>query len=185
MWTRRQEDLSENNDLLKFTRLQRQVELTQTQHEHFLTNNLKADNLDQVEALIKVLESKLITLKIDHEKANHLEDLASKLTTKYNFPNDKILLKAANLAERSRKNLNLADTRLKEIHDQLKVYQYLQICEEFHTWLEEKRIFVEEDTYRSSKTLRGKWTRHQDVATEIENNRQQLEDLQVFFFHFS
>lgn len=180
VWRGRQESLLESYDLFNFTRLQRQIEITQSQNEHFLSGSFKADDLDQLESIIKNFQSKLITMKLDQEKASQLLDYAEKLSQKHNFPKDKITLKALNLTRKGLENIKLAEKKLSELQGQQNVQQFLQICQEFQLWLEEKQVLVEEDTYRSSRTLHGKWTRHQSVANEIKNNRKQLEDLQVW-----
>lgn len=48
-----------------------------------------------------------------------------------------------------------------------------------HDWIQEKNVLVQEDTYRSAKTIHSKWTRHQAFQSEIASNKERLERVQI------
>merc|ERR1719245_1280976 len=68
--------------------------------------------------------------------------------------------------------------QLEKLRDQLLLHQFLQDCEELHDWIQEKNVLVQEDTYRSAKTIHSKWTRHQAFQSEIASNKERLEQVQ-------
>ena len=51
----------------------------------------------------------------------------------------------------------------------------MQDCEELHEWIQEKKVLVKEDSYRSAQTVHSKWTKHQAFASEIEKNQARLD----------
>jgi len=69
----------------------------------------------------------------------------------------------------------MALSQLEKLRDQLLLHQFLQDCEELHDWIQEKSVLVQEDTYRSAKTIHSKWTRHEAFKSEILSNKERLE----------
>ena len=53
----------------------------------------------------------------------------------------------------------------------------LQDCEELHEWIQEKKVLVKEDSYRTAHTVHSKWTKHQAFAAEIEKNQARLDSV--------
>ena len=54
-------------------------------------------------------------------------------------------------------------------------HQFLQDCEELHEWIQEKNVLVQQDNYRSAKTLHSKHLKHQAFESEIASNKERLE----------
>merc|ERR1711994_858882 len=82
--------------------------------------------------------------------------------------------KAEDISERRNNNHELALAQLEKLRDQLLKHQFLQDCEELHEWIQEKNVLVQEDTYRSAKTIHSKYTRHQAFESEIDSNKSRL-----------
>ena len=58
------------------------------------------------------------------------------------------------------------------------LHSFLQDCEELQDWIQERTVLVQEDTYRSARTIHSKWTRHQAFASEIHSNKERLDKVQ-------
>merc|ERR1719232_1107204 len=67
--------------------------------------------------------------------------------------------------------------QLERVRDQHLLHTFLQDCEELHDWIQERNVLVQEDTYRSARTIHSKWTRHQAFQSEIQSNKDRLEKI--------
>merc|ERR1719232_1991719 len=67
--------------------------------------------------------------------------------------------------------------QLERVRDQHLLHTFLQDCEELHDWIQERNVLVQEDTYRSVRTIHSKWTRHQAFQSEIQSNKDRLEKI--------
>merc|ERR1712241_238276 len=88
---------------------------------------------------------------------------------------DKITKKMEEISERRNKNRAQAMEQLERIRDQHLLHTFLQDCEELHDWIQGRNVQVQEDTYRSSRTIHSKWTRHQAFQSEIQSNKERLD----------
>merc|ERR1712241_178599 len=91
------------------------------------------------------------------------------------FAAEKISKKAEDISERRNNNHELALAQLEKLRDQLLKHQFLQDCEELHEWIQEKNVLVQQDNYRSAKTLHSKHLKHQAFESEIASNKERLE----------
>ena len=58
------------------------------------------------------------------------------------------------------------------------LHSFLQDCVELQDWIQKRTILVQEDTYRSTRTIHSKWTSHQVFASEIHSNKERLDKVQ-------
>merc|ERR1711953_736222 len=112
------------------------------------------------------------------DKVNGVLQFAQRLVSEQHFASEKISKKAEDISERRNNNHELALAQLEKLRDQLLLHQFLQDCEELHDWIQEKNVLVQEDTYRSARTIHSKWTRHQAFQSEIVSNKDRLEQVQ-------
>uniref|UniRef100_A0A914UUW0 Spectrin alpha chain-like protein n=1 Tax=Plectus sambesii TaxID=2011161 RepID=A0A914UUW0_9BILA len=63
--------------------------------------------------------------------------------------------------------------------DSLALQQFLSDCEELREWIEEKMIRAQDETYRDAKTITSKFVRHQAFQSELQSNKERLEQLQT------
>ena len=138
-----------------------------SQQEHLLSKDETPSNLEQAESLIKKHEALLTTMEANDDKVNGVLQFAQRLVSEQHFASEKIAKKAEDISERRNNNHELALAQLEKLRDQLLLHQFLQDCEELHDWIQEKNVLVQEDTYRSAKTIHSKWTRHQAFQSEI------------------
>ena len=47
-----------------------------------------------------------------------------------------------------------------------------------HDWIQERNVLVQEDTYKSARTIHSKRTRHQAFQSEISSNKERLDKVQ-------
>ena len=167
MWENRQQLLSQSLNLQMFNRDAKQAEVLLSQQEHLLSKDETPSNLEQAESLIKKHEALLTTMEANDDKVNGVLAFAQRLVSEQHFASEKIQKKAEDISERRNNNHELALAQLEKLRDQLLLHQFLQDCEELHDWIQEKNVLVQEDTYRSAKTIHSKWTRHQAFQSEI------------------
>lgn len=67
---------------------------------------------------------------------------------------------------------------LNRLRDSVKYYQFLQDCDELKEWLEFKQIQAQDESYRDTKNIHMKYLRHKGFESEIQANRNRLEDLE-------
>merc|ERR1719193_336004 len=175
MWENRNSLLSESLSLQMFNRDVKQVEVLLSQQEHMLSKDESASNLEQAENLLKRHEGLLTTMDANDEKINAVLSFAKMLEADNNFAADKISKKAEELQERRDKNREEGQAQLDKIKDQHLLHTFLQDCEELQDWIHERHVLVQEDTYRSARTIHSKWTRHQAFQSEIQSNKERLE----------
>eukprot|EP00095_Tigriopus_kingsejongensis_P000631 maker-scaffold275_size226830-snap-gene-1.25 protein:Tk00631 transcript:maker-scaffold275_size226830-snap-gene-1.25-mRNA-1 annotation:"spectrin beta chain" len=178
MWENRQQLLSQSLNLQMFNRDAKQAEVLLSQQEHLLSKDETPVNLEQAESLIKKHEALLTTMEANDDKVNGVLQFAQRLCSEQHFASDKISKKADDISERRNINHELALQQLEKLRDQLLLHQFLQDCEELHVWIQEKNVLVQEDTYRSAKTIHSKWTRHQAFESEIASNKERLDRVQ-------
>ena len=178
MWENRQQLLSQSLNLQMFNRDAKQAEVLLSQQEHLLSKDETPQNLEQAESLIKKHEALLTTMEANDDKVNGVLSFAERLVCEQHFASEKIAKKAEDIQDRRNSNHEMALAQLEKLRDQLLLHQFLQDCEELHDWIQEKNVLVQEDTYRSAKTIHSKWTRHQAFQSEIASNKERLEQVQ-------
>merc|ERR1719479_262374 len=178
MWENRQQLLSQSLNLQMFNRDAKQAEVLLSQQEHLLSKDETPQNLEQAECLIKKHEALLTTMEANDDKVNGVLQFAQRLVSEQHFASEKIAKKAEDISERRNTNHEMALAQLEKLRDQLLLHQFLQDCEELHDWIQEKNVLVQEDTYRSAKTIHSKWTRHQAFQSEIACNKERLDQVE-------
>jgi len=178
MWENRQQLLSQSLNLQMFNRDAKQAGVLLSQQEHLLSKDETPANLEQAESLIKKHEALLTTMEANDDKVNGVLQFAQRLCSEDHYASDKISKKAQDISERRNTNHDMAVAQLEKLRDQLLLHQFLQDCEELHDWIQEKNVLVQEDTYRSAKTIHSKWTRHQAFESEIASNKERLDRVQ-------
>merc|ERR1719450_930708 len=111
------------------------------------------------------------------DKVNGVLSFADRLLQEDHFAADKISKKLEEISERRNNNRAAAMEQLERIRDQHLLHTFLQDCEELHDWIQERNVLVQEDTYRSARTIHSKWTRHQAFQSEIVSNKDRLEKI--------
>ncbi|XP_037917699.1 spectrin beta chain isoform X4 [Hermetia illucens] len=174
MWENRQVLLSQSLDQQLFNRDARQAEVLLSQQEHFLSKDDTPMNLEQAENQLKRHEAFLTTMEANDDKINTLIQVAESLVEKEHFDADKIHKRAMNIAQRREDNTTRAVEQHKKLKNQVKLHEFLQDLEELTEWVQEKYLISQDETYRSTKTIHSKWTRHQAFEAEIAANKERL-----------
>merc|ERR1711899_78423 len=175
MWENRQTLLSQSLNLQMFNRDAKQAEVLLSSQEHMLSKDETPSNLEQAELLMKRHEALLTTMDANDDKINGVISFADRLLQEEHFAADKISKKSEEVSERRNNNRAAAMDQLERIRDQHLLHTFLQDCEELHDWIQVRNVQVQEDTYRSSRTIHSKWTRHQAFQSEIQSNKERLD----------
>ena len=178
MWENRQSHLSQSLSLQMFNRDTKQAEVLLSQQEHLLSKDESPANLEQAETLMKKHEALLTTMDANDDKVNGVLSSAKVLDGEDHYAADKIGKKAEELNDRRNKNRAEALAQLERIRDQHMLHSFLQDCEELQDWISERHVLVQNDTYRSARTIHSKWTRHQAFQSEIQSNKERLDKVQ-------
>merc|ERR1711971_645423 len=175
MWENRQTLLSQSLNLQMFNRDANQAEVLLSSQEHMLSKDETPSNLEQAELLMKRHEALLTTMDANDDKINGVISFADRLLQEEHFAADKISKELEEVSERRNNNRAAAMDQLERIRDQHLLHTFLQDCEELHDWIQVRNVQVQEDTYRSSRTIHSKWTRHQAFQSEIQSNKERLD----------
>merc|ERR1719229_1405551 len=175
MWENRQTLLSQSLNLQMFNRDAKQAEVLLSSQEHVLSKDESPTNLEQAELLMKRHEALLTTMDANDDKVNGVLQFAQRLVAEQHFAAEKITKKMEEISEKRNKNRAQAMEQLERIRDQHLLHTFLQDCEELHDWIQVRNVQVQEDTYRSSRTIHSKWTRHQAFQSEIQSNKERLD----------
>merc|ERR1712226_1458851 len=175
MWENRQTLLSQSLNLQMFNRDAKQAEVLLSSQDHLLSKDETPANLEQAELLMKRHEALLTTMDANDDKINGVISFADRLLQEEHFAADKISKKLEEVSERRNNNRAAAMDQLERIRDQHLLHTFLQDCEELHDWIQVRNVQVQEDTYRSSRTIHSKWTRHQAFQSEIQSNKERLD----------
>merc|ERR1719438_713925 len=178
MWENRQSLLSQSLNLQMFNRDAKQAEVLLSSQEHVLSKDESPSNLEQAETLTKKHEALLTTMDANDDKINGVLSFAERLLQEEHYAAEKITKKMEEISERRNKNRAQAMEQLERVRDQHLLHTFLQDCEELHDWIQERNVLVQEDTYRSARTIHSKWTRHQAFQSEIASNKERLEQVQ-------
>merc|ERR1719288_183380 len=177
MWENRQTLLSQSLNLQMFNRDAKQAEVLLSSQEHVLSKDESPSNLEQAETLTKKHEALLTTMDANDDKINGVLSFAERLLQEEHYAAEKITKKMEEISERRNKNRAQAMEQLERVRDQHLLHTFLQDCEELHDWIQERNVLVQEDTYRSARTIHSKWTRHQAFQSEIHSNKDRLEKI--------
>ena len=72
-------------------------------------------------------------------------------------------------------NNKRALAQLEKLRYQHMLHSFIQDCDELQELIHEHTVLVQEDNYRSPRTINTKLTCHQAFASEIHNNKEQLD----------
>lgn len=178
MWENRQVLLSQSLDEQLFNRDARQAEVLITQQDHFLTKEEQPANLESAENMLKRHETFLTTMEANDDKFNQLAAVADSLIDKEHYDKDKIQKRAETIGQKRDSNREKAMDQHEKLKNQLKLHEFQQDLDELMEWIQEKHIIAQDETYRSTKTIHSKWTRHQAFEAEIAANKQRLFEAQ-------
>jgi spectrin beta len=89
-----------------------------------------------------------------------------------------IMDKSADIKSRFVDNEQSSVVVLNRLRDSVKYYQFLQDCDELKEWLEFKQIQAQDESYRDTKNIHMKYLRHKGFESEIQANRNRLEQLE-------
>ncbi|KAI1288342.1 Spectrin beta chain [Halotydeus destructor] len=179
MWENRQNLLTQGMNLQMFSRDAKQAEVMLNQQEHYLSKDETPTSSEQADNMIKRHEAFLTTMEANDDKINSVITFADRLVSEGHFDKDKIKKKADNLADRRQANRGKAHTYSEKLKGQQQVLQFLQDCDELSEWIQEKYSVAEDESYRSTKTVHSKWTKHQAFEAEVASNKDRLVNVQA------
>lgn len=164
-------------ELQLFLRDAKMAETVLNQQENYLSRDEVPSSLEEAENLIKEHEKFLTSADANEDKFTNVASHAMRLDAEdglNDIDRDKIRSKAEAIAGRRKANLKRALDKQDKLKDQLQLQQFLSNCDELDEWIREKSLGVEDETYRSAKTLHSKWTRHRAQELEIAANKDRL-----------
>ncbi|GAV05346.1 hypothetical protein RvY_15494 [Ramazzottius varieornatus] len=179
MWENRQQLLAQSLSYQVFLRDARQCEVLLGQQENFLARDETPRNLEDAENMLKRHDDFLTSLEVNQDKVQQVIGQSERLTSEGNYAADKIFRKAENILERYNANRERANSIGQKLRDARQLQQYLRDVEEHLEFINNKRIQVEDENYRSAKTAHQKWTRHQAFEAEIAANRARMDELRA------
>ncbi|CAD6199906.1 unnamed protein product [Caenorhabditis auriculariae] len=177
MWENRQHLLSQGLNLQMFLRDAKQAEVMLSQQENYLAKEEAPQSLEQAENTLKRHQDFMTTMDANDEKIRAVGMFGDQLCQDGHYAADKIHKKARNIDERREANREKAQAVLAKLKDTLGLQQFLSDCEELREWIEEKMIRAQDETYRDAKTITSKFVRHQAFQSELQSNKERLEQL--------
>jgi len=178
MWENRKQNLTQQLNLQMYLRDAAQVEALLSQQERNLARDDVPTSLEGVEERIKQHTTFTSTLHANNDKINAICQFANKLIESGHPDTARIKRKAEQICDRRDSNKKRAEEIRDKLRDDLAQRQFAQECDELKDWIEEKLLTAQQETYRSAKTIRSKWTRHQAFEAEIQSNKDRLYKVQ-------
>lgn len=178
MWDNRKDILQKHLNLQMYLRDVSQVEQLLSQQERNLAKDDVPASLEEAEDRIKKHEAFMSTLQASNEKINSVCQFANALIENEHPESAKIKRKAETICDRRDSNARKAQEIADKLKDDLAQKQFAQDCDELKDWIEEKYLYVQNETYRTATTIRSKWTRHQAFEAEIQSNKDRLYKIQ-------
>lgn len=129
--------------------------------------------------MLKRHDDFITSLEVNQDKVQQVINQSERLTGEGNYASDKIFRKAENIMERYNSNRDRANSIGQKLRDARQLQQYLRDVEEHLEFINNKRIQVEDENYRSAKTAHQKWTRHQAFEAEVAANRAKNDELRA------
>ena len=181
MWDDRKLVLTQNLNLQMYLRDAAQVESLLSQQERNLAKDDLPTSLEGTEERIKQHQAFISTLQANNDKVNAVCQFANKLISDGHPESARIKRKAEQIVDRRDSNARRAQEIAERLRDDLAQKQFAQECDELKDWIEEKYLHVQNETYRTAKTIRSKWTRHQAFEGECEFEIQKTFKLLTLF----
>ena len=178
MWDNRKLVLTQNLNLQMYLRDAAQVESLLGQQERYLAKDDVPASLEATENRIKEHQTFVSTLQANNDKVNGVCQFANALINDHHPESEKIKRKAEQICDRRDSNAKRTQEIEDRLRDGLAQKQFAQECDELKDWIEQKYLHVQNETYRSAKTIRSKWTRHQAFEAEIQSNKDRLYKVQ-------
>lgn len=160
-----------------FLRDAKQAEVLLSQQENFLAKDDIPSSLEQAESMLKRHQDFMTTMDANDEKLRAVGLFGDQLCQDGHYAADKIHKKARNIDERREANREKAKAHLHKLEEARKLQEFLSDCEELREWIEEKMIRAQDETYRDAKTITSKFVRHQAFQSELQANKERLEQL--------
>ncbi|OQV17845.1 Spectrin beta chain [Hypsibius exemplaris] len=179
MWENRQQLLAQSLNYQVFLRDAKQCEVLLGQQENFLARDETPRNLEDAENMLKRHDDFLTSLEVNQDRVQQIKTQSERLTADGNYASDRIFRKAENIMERYAANRERANSIGQKLRDARQLQQYLRDVEEHLEFINNKRIQVEDENYRSAKTAHQKWTRHQAFEAEVAANRAKMDELRA------
>ncbi|XP_055345534.1 spectrin beta chain-like isoform X2 [Paramacrobiotus metropolitanus] len=179
MWENRQQLLSQGLNYQVFLRDAKQAEQLLGQQENFLARDELPRNLEEAENMLKRHDDFITSLDVNQDKIQQIINQSERLTSEGNYASDRIFRKAENILERFNANRDRANSIGQKLRDARQLQQYLRDVEEHLEFINNKRIQVEDENYRTAKTAHQKWTRHQAFEAEVAANRAKNDELRA------
>ncbi|CAI4222623.1 unnamed protein product [Auanema sp. JU1783] len=183
MWNNRQHLLSQGLNLQMFLRDAKQAEVMLSQQENFMAKDEVPSSLEQAENVLKRFQDFMTTMDANDEKIRAVGMFGDQLCLDGHYAADKIHKKARNIEERREANRDKAKDMLAKLKDAQSLQQFLSDCEELREWIEEKMIRAQDETYRDAKTITSKFVRHQAFQSELQANKERLDQLRQAAIH--
>ncbi|GMR59132.1 hypothetical protein PMAYCL1PPCAC_29327 [Pristionchus mayeri] len=185
MWDNRQHLLSQGLNLQMFLRDAKQAEVMLSQQENYLAKDELPSSLEQAEQLLKRHQDFMTTMDANDEKMKAVGMFGDQLCQDGHYAADKVHKKACNIEERREANREKAQAMEDKLKDALSLQQFLSDCEELREWIEDKMVRAQDETYRDAKTITTKFVRHQAFESELQSNKERLEQLRHAAVHLA
>lgn len=178
MWRHRQLTLSEDLNLEIFKRDAKQAEQLLINQEYYLKQIQQPKSLEEAEQMLRKHQDFITSSRANKDKIDGVAQSAKSLSEDMHRDTNLILDKSNDIKKRFAENEKNSLVVLNRLRDSVKYYQFLQDCDELKEWLEFKQIQAQDESYRDTKNIHMKYLRHKGFESEIQANRNRLEELE-------
>lgn len=178
MWRHRQLTLSEDLNLEIFKRDAKQAEQVLANQEYYLKQMQQPKSLEESEQMLRKHQDFITSSRANKDKIDGVSQSARSLAEDQHRDAQMIGEKAADIKQRFSDNESRSLAVLNRLRDSVRYYQFLQDCDELKEWLEYKQIQAQDESYRDTKNIHMKYLRHKGFESEIQANRNRLEQLE-------
>lgn len=178
MWRSRQLTLSEDLSLEIFKRDAKQAEQLLANQEYYLKQIQQPKSLEDAEALLRKHQDFVTSFRANKDKIDGIAVSARSLSEDQHRDSEAILAKSNDIKKRFQENERRSAALITRLRDSLRYYQFLQDCDDLKEWLECKLIQAQDESYRDTKNIHMKYLRHKAFESEINANRNRLDQLE-------
>ncbi|KAM3919502.1 spectrin beta chain, erythrocytic isoform 1-T2 [Leptodactylus fuscus] len=177
MWNNREHFLSQCLEFQRFLKDVKQSEAILSNQEYTLAHTELPNTLQASQNRLKKHEDFLTTMENNEEKIGGTINNAQKLNEDMNIYADKALEKAVSLRDRYSVNVDKAKEVLHLLKDHVDLQDFVETCDEFTLWINEKMLTAQDTSYEEARNLHSKWLKHQAFKAEIDSNKYRLQKI--------
>ncbi|XP_041891496.1 spectrin beta chain, erythrocytic-like isoform X1 [Corvus kubaryi] len=171
--------LTQCRDFQEFLRDTKQAEILLTKQEYTLSHLELPSTLEGSAAALHRFQNFRASVESNAKKVPEVVVGGTKLVAEENIFAEKISEKCQTLQERHGAVMDKVEEAADLMQDNHDLQTFLQSCQEFDAWVDEKMLMAQDVSYGETRGLHSKWQKHQAFMAELAPNQSWLEKIEA------